>query len=42
MSRTVLLIVLIIGIGIAGLGVYAISSPGYYLVEYSPVYLKKK
>lgn len=36
MARTVLLIVLIIGIGIAGFGVYAASSSGYFIENFSP------
>ncbi len=38
MSKTVLLIVLVVGIGMIGFGVYFVSSPGYFIENSSPGY----
>ena len=36
MAKTILLIVLIVGIGITGFGIYSISSPSYFIENYFP------
>ena len=38
MPKTILLIALAVAIGIAGFGVYSISSPGYFIENYSTGY----